>query len=120
MKARPNCANCAKPYGKRKTTEESIVWKKGEPIPSYLGNKIVSKEVMIREAGKHNSTGKWMGIPFGQNDNVATRHLWDGESYYTPYKPFCTLRCALDYARRAWNAHILNTEEDPDQRDIQP
>jgi hypothetical protein len=24
---------------------------------------------------------------------------WDGESWYWPYNPFCTLRCALSYAR---------------------
>jgi endogenous inhibitor of DNA gyrase (YacG/DUF329 family) len=110
-KARPICAMCGKPYGTRKTTEESFVWKKGEPIPSYRGNKIVSKETIIRKAG-HNSTGKWKGVPFGPDDNVAQRYLWDGESYYTKYKPFCTLRCALDYARRAHQAHLLNTEEE--------
>lgn len=28
--------------------------------------------------------------------------LWDGESYNAPCSPFCTLRCALKYARRAY------------------
>lgn len=118
MKPRPQCANCAKPYGERVTTQDVFVWKKGEPIPPYRGNKIVSKETIIRKAG-HNTRGSWMGVPYGPDDNVAQRYLWDGESYYTKYKPFCTLRCALDYARRAHAEHVRNTEETPEQRDIQ-
>lgn len=30
--------------------------------------------------------------------------VWDGESYRTPYKPFCTLRCSLDFATAAHRA----------------
>lgn len=26
---------------------------------------------------------------------------WDGESWWHPYNPFCTLRCALSFARWA-------------------
>ena len=32
----------------------------------------------------------------------AYREVWDGESWWTSYEPFCTLRCALAYARKAW------------------
>jgi len=27
---------------------------------------------------------------------------WDGETWVKPYEPFCTLRCALEYARMAY------------------
>lgn len=26
---------------------------------------------------------------------------WDGVSWFTKYEPFCTLRCALNFARKA-------------------
>jgi len=28
---------------------------------------------------------------------------WDGQSWSHPYNPFCTLRCALSYARRMYD-----------------
>lgn len=30
---------------------------------------------------------------------------WDGTSWRFPYNPFCTLRCALAYARWAYEGH---------------
>jgi len=32
---------------------------------------------------------------------------WDGETWFFKYNPFCTLRCALAYARRAHAADTL-------------
>jgi hypothetical protein len=43
-----------------------------------------------------------MGAKFGPGDAVRTRTVWDGVSWLVPYKPFCTLRCALHYARKAY------------------
>jgi hypothetical protein len=31
--------------------------------------------------------------------------LWDGQTWGGGYPPFCTLRCALDYARRAFRTY---------------
>jgi hypothetical protein len=33
---------------------------------------------------------------------TTNREIWDGESYSGGYEPFCTLRCALAYARKAY------------------
>jgi len=118
MKKKPICANCANPYGTRKTTTQTFKWQKGEPPPKYRGNQVVVRETMIRQA-PHNVTGSIHGVPFGHNDNVAERRLWDGQSYYLPYKPFCTLRCALAYARAAHAEHIRNTDESPEQREFE-
>jgi hypothetical protein len=30
---------------------------------------------------------------------------WDGVSWFHKYNPFCTLRCALAYAKRAYAKH---------------
>lgn len=32
---------------------------------------------------------------------------WDGESWWWNYNPFCTLRCAFAYARRAYLKSVL-------------
>lgn len=100
-KARPICVHCGNVYGQRLTTNEAFVWHKDEPRPKYRGNKIVVKETMMHTA-PHAVTGAWRGATYGQNDNVADRTLWDGETWLARYKPFCTLRCALDYARKAY------------------
>jgi len=39
-----------------------------------------------------------------QSYMVTTRWIWDGESWWGGYKPFCTLRCALEFARKAFAA----------------
>jgi hypothetical protein len=33
---------------------------------------------------------------------IIYRHAWDGTSWSGGYDPFCTLHCALDYARKAY------------------
>ena len=50
----------------------------------------------------HNSSGSWLGVKYGPDDNCADRSLWDGETWFGGKKPFCTLNCALDYARKAY------------------
>ena len=35
---------------------------------------------------------------------VCQRDIRDGETWSAPCEPFCTLRCALNYARKAWRA----------------
>lgn len=59
------------------------------PPPAYGGNLRVVKQ----------------SDPYLGADNhlmVMRRTLWDGESYWKPYEPFCTLRCALAYARASY------------------
>jgi hypothetical protein len=87
--SRPICVHCGQPYGRRAYKPEHVRWDVSESPPPYRGNGIVIKE----------------STPYlGADDHrmVMTRDIWDGESYWTHYKPFCTLRCALDYARRAY------------------
>src|SRR5262245_27322671 len=115
---RPTCVHCGKPYGQRATTDEVVRWDTptkdvenfftnprtgkttttgktvvldGEPTPPppYTGNGIVVKDGHAYLSG---DDGRM----------VMRRLIWDGESYWRPYAPFCTLRCALDYARRAY------------------
>lgn len=35
------------------------------------------------------------------------KNPWDGSSWFHPYNPFCTLRCALSFARKAYAKHGL-------------
>jgi hypothetical protein len=109
---RPKCACCGKVYGKRNASSQEVRWdapsteyiiqewagrerrtymQAGDipPPPPYRGNGVVVKETS----------------PYISADNgraVMTRWVWDGESYWKPYEPFCTLRCALHYARKAY------------------
>ena len=82
---RPICVHCGKPYGQRDVTDQVVRRQKGEPWPPYRGNGIVLREVV-----------------FNDSATVNYRKVWDGETWSKPYEPFCTLRCALDYARRAY------------------
>jgi hypothetical protein len=85
---RPKCVCCGKPYGSRSTTSNKVLWRQDQPMPAYHGNGIV-----VKVQGPWNTTNK---------DQYAYRQVWDGVTWFTPYKPFCTLRCALVYARAAY------------------
>ena len=98
-KERPTCVHCGAVYGRRATKSENVVWPADKPMPEYRGNGIVVKTRMWRSGG---SSGRIEGVPFGPGDSVAYLDVWDGETWWGGYDPFCTLRCALDYARRAY------------------
>jgi hypothetical protein len=89
---RPICVHCGMRYGSRMTTSEEVRWPAGKPRPAYRGNGIVVRN------GEHYRTVAESGEPLF----TATRWIWDGVSWSTPYEPFCTLRCALDFARAAY------------------
>lgn len=97
---RPICVHCGGSYGSRYTSMETIKWADGEPKPEYRGNGIVVKE-RIWTTGA--SRGSSHGVVYGHNETIAHRTIWDGESWAGGYDPFCTLRCALDYARKAYS-----------------
>jgi hypothetical protein len=75
----------------------------GEVMPPYRGNGIVVSTSMHHTA-PHDCSGTVYGVPFTNNDNVALRDIWNGETWWGGHKPFCTLRCALDFARKAFRA----------------
>ena len=116
---RPVCVHCGKSYGQRKIEIENVRWDapsvrealprswKGEemiwrlkpdakapPPPPYCGNRKVVKE-----------TDPYLSGADGRM--VMQRYTWDGESYWAKYRPFCTLRCALSYARKAYGKEKL-------------
>jgi hypothetical protein len=87
--SRPLCVHCGEGYGRRVINHEQTVLPKGSVIPPYAGNQIViTKRVN----------------PYGSNQIAIKYGVWDGESWLSSYAPFCTLRCALDYARKAYCA----------------
>jgi hypothetical protein len=88
MTPRPLCVHCGKRYGQRMLNYEQIIIPKGSAtIPPYAGNQVAIARRVI----------KW------GNDQIAISYgVWDGESWFKPYAPFCKLRCALDYARKAY------------------
>ena len=124
MTARPKCVHCGKVYGQRQTTTEKVRWdtplkdtgvkssyinpgqsimmavEPTAPPPPYRGNGIV-----IKEGGAYLSAD--------DHRMVMLRYVWDGESWYGGYPPFCTLRCALDYAREAYNKKGRHHAHDP-------
>jgi hypothetical protein len=114
---RPCCAACGKLYGTRDVKIETVRWPAGEEMPPYKGNGIIVKtgrpwkvanRATIRgvtalsvnaEIRAHQE--QQIAAAPEQSLMVNTRDIWDGVSYRTPYKPFCTLRCALAFARAA-------------------
>jgi hypothetical protein len=116
---RPQCVHCGKLYGSRATTSERVRWEVGEQPPPYRGNGIVIKEVgqgyqtatraTVRD---HTMLSINPEIRARQEADLARlpetscmvghRSIWDGETWWGGCKPFCTLRCALDYARKAY------------------
>ncbi len=88
---RPVCACCGKAYGSRavETKQETLT---GAPA-LYAGNLHLVEE-RLESWGQSSTTPKAR----------LTRILWDGSSFVTPYKPFCTYRCALVFARSAFRA----------------
>jgi hypothetical protein len=109
-RGRPVCVHCRKPYGSKGVKFETVRWDTpiketvirgptgpsvhpfldGDPLPPppYEGTGIVIQERQAYLA----SDGRMSMI----------RRVWDGVTWYGGYKPFCTLRCALDYARKAY------------------
>lgn len=103
--ARPTCVHCGKPYGQRDTTTETVRWPLNGEKPPYRGNGMVAREVFHQKArGALVSQGNDPKIQYNlpEQPNIMHRHIWDGESWFGGYDPFCTLRCALDYARQAY------------------
>lgn len=91
-KPRALCACCQQPYGSRltETTQQVRTAAQGAPEP-YRGNSVLVEEALY-SYGEQN----------GQPAAMLSRVLWNGQSYSMPYAPFCTLRCALAYARAAY------------------
>jgi hypothetical protein len=107
---RPVCVHCGKSYGKRRTKDEVVRWdtptrqsntpgprrqftieaiEPTVPPPPYVGNGIV-----VKESKPH--------LSIEDHRMVMRREIWDGKAWWGGYDPFCTLRCALDYARKAY------------------
>ena len=113
---RPTCGHCGAKYGQRNTHSVTLRWADGEPEPRYEGNLIVVKRkrwanarpasaFLERTFAPHGAPQ----TPFGAKEteipaqpNVDRLEVWDGKSWIGGYEPFCTLRCALQYARKAW------------------
>jgi hypothetical protein len=98
---RPICGHCGKPYGQRATKSEVVKWRGSEDaMPPYHGKQQVVKEhyhgFNDGKCGPRIAHGEV--VETGQH--VAYREVWDGQSWHGGYNPFCTLRCALDYARK--------------------
>lgn len=116
---RPVCGCCGKRYGSRVTHTETVRWNKGEQPPAYRGNGVVVKDVGSGFATASRSImeaeARRVFDPVRRAQALADaaklppdtslhgyREIWDGQSWHGGYDPFCTLRCALAYARKAY------------------
>lgn len=107
FKAKPICAHCGKKYGQRDTDTQSVLFPATDPTPVYRGNlEVVREEVRpwSRQMREEKSADYMRPrlVAVGPEQNRVTWTLWDG-TYRAPYHPFCTMRCALAYARAAWS-----------------
>ncbi len=104
---RPVCAHCRAKYGRRDTHTVGVKWKAGEAMPEYHGNGVLVKRHTVTNM-PHGEVQEFdvrykarKTVTIGNDEAHGYYEVWDGASWVTPYKPFCTLRCALDYARKA-------------------
>lgn len=119
--SRPICACCGKPYGRRATREERLLVEIGQPVPTYRGNHMLIREEINPPLPPNGEPDvprgsftpmdpwpEWLGKGLveytGRKGGQIIRTTWDGESYITPHKPFCTLRCAEVFAHAAYRA----------------
>lgn len=87
---RPVCTVCSKGYGQRLTDTTITFVPDGQPIEPYRGNQMLVEETT------------WPGMhraPHGRGTRVE-RKTWNGR-WFGGYAPFCTLQCALAFARAA-------------------
>jgi len=123
--SRPICACCGRPYGRRSTRLEEVRWPIGKERPAYRGNGIVVKEGKTCQTPsradmemhsarfsaapsiRHEQEQETASFP-AERTNTSTREIWNGK-WSGGYEPFCTLRCVLAYARRAY--HNANQAE---------
>jgi hypothetical protein len=119
MRPRPVCVHCGTPYGKRETTSQEVRWPLDTARPPYQGNGVVIEEGFEHKTpsrATYRGAEMMSNIPIlrakqeaklaalpKHSEMTATRWVWDGESWTGGHNPFCTLRCALDYARKAYN-----------------
>ena len=106
---RPVCTVCAKPYGQRRTVHTTLRLPPGEEVAEYRGNAFLLCEA-VEIGAKRRKEDAPKGLPHWtpgywdeQHWEVVTevrRETWDG-SWYGGYEPFCTLNCALSFARAA-------------------
>jgi hypothetical protein len=91
---RSKCVHCNKPYGSRITTSAQHKWpvEEDEPPIQVDPGRIISGRSRTRYPSYQGGRVHW----------VRWYRTWDGQSFYEPFRPFCTMRCALHYARRAW------------------
>ena len=61
---------------------------------------IVKQRPVCAHCGKKCGTRAYQSTG-STNFLIAPDYKWDGVSWYHKYNPFCTLRCALSYARMA-------------------
>lgn len=123
MSKRPVCVHCGATYGQRAVTNETVKWRDGEAPPPYRGNGIVLKDVNPAQSYRTTSRETVRALTAlsvnpkvrahqeadlakvpEESFHIASRTIWDGETWYGGNKPFCTLRCALDFARKAFLA----------------
>ena len=88
QRPRPTCIECGKPYGRRQVLDEPVAHPQRTEPPPYLGRGLIIHEWTRKVA----------------DELLTHRLIWDRETWIGGYWPFCTLRCALAYARRAYLA----------------
>lgn len=100
---RPKCVRCQNVYGYRDTKVETVRFNRNEiEPPQYTGNGVI-----VRTTGARLHEGRTVinGVDVTGHKSCY-RYIWDGATWIKPHDPFCTLRCALSYAREAYEKAI--------------
>jgi len=111
---RPRCTVCARSYGARNTQLAAFYLAPDAPIPLYVGNRLLLCETIevaktyvgpgsARSGDRttHPTSAEYRKPENWEMVKTVSRETWDGEAYIGGYDPFCTLQCALAYARAA-------------------
>lgn len=106
--AKPICVSCGRAYGRRGIERTVVRW--DTPTKQVQGGR---GDLVTVPDGPPNRPPPYQGfhvlikdghayLSADDNRMVMSRYTWDGRTWIGGYTPFCTLRCALDYARRAY------------------
>lgn len=130
---KPLCAYCSKPYGRNVehivsifTPDDAANPTTVPMVPAYNGNGVVVKEWYSpsekdwRNGDRSVEITRPNAVPDAvHSTHITLRHMLDNKNrtgrtlyrtirtpgeYITPYAPFCTLRCGLQFGRSSHNA----------------
>jgi hypothetical protein len=109
-KTRPRCGCCGKPIEKLTTTHWLHVKNDGTRLMSSKDH-LVDKMPTTREECAQLVNEEIVTVRRWTDGTISRFATWDGESWNTRYKFFCSNNCAADFGQLAYEKTTLRTKQ---------